>query len=231
MITVKKEGVILAARPLGFEENGVLNPAVIREGNSVHMFYRAVARGNYSTIGYCRLEGPLTVAEQYDKPVIFPQESYESAGVEDPRIVKVEDVYYLTYTAYDGVNALGALATSTDLKTFSKQGLLSPMLSYTEFRRFAETRAPLNEKYIRYNRRDSIKVKHHKSVFVWNKNIVFFPRRIGGRFLFLQRIKPDSAAKGIEQCEECILNQGHGVYDQRALLGRWPIFSGNSLSV
>jgi len=35
--------------------------------------------------------------------------------MEDPRIVKIDDLYYLTYTAYDGVNALGALAVSKDL--------------------------------------------------------------------------------------------------------------------
>jgi predicted GH43/DUF377 family glycosyl hydrolase len=31
------------------------------------------------------------------------------------RIVQIEGTFYLTYTAYDGTNALGTLATSTDL--------------------------------------------------------------------------------------------------------------------
>lgn len=34
--------------------------------------------------------------------------------LEAPRIVKIVDLYYLTYTAYDGVNALGAMVTSKD---------------------------------------------------------------------------------------------------------------------
>jgi hypothetical protein len=44
MIEVKNEGVLLTKTDLGFENDGVLNPAVIREGDSVHLFYRAVRK-------------------------------------------------------------------------------------------------------------------------------------------------------------------------------------------
>jgi predicted GH43/DUF377 family glycosyl hydrolase len=37
--------------------------------------------------------------------------------VEDPRVVKIEETYYVTYTAYD-INVMGALATSKDLIHF-----------------------------------------------------------------------------------------------------------------
>ena len=124
MIEVKKEGVLLSKTNLEFENEGVLNPAAIREGDNVHMFYRAVRTGNYSSIGYCKLEGPMTVVERWDKPFMVPEFEYESHGIEDPRIVKIDDLYYLTYTAYDGKNALGALATSKDLIHFQKQGII-----------------------------------------------------------------------------------------------------------
>src|SRR5436853_5630821 len=107
MIEVKKEGILISKTSLGFENEGVLNPAVISTGDSIHLFYRAVSKGNYSTIGYCKLSGPLQVEERFDRPVIFSQFDYESHGVEDPRIVKIEDLYYLTYTAYEGLNELG----------------------------------------------------------------------------------------------------------------------------
>jgi predicted GH43/DUF377 family glycosyl hydrolase len=99
MIEVKKEGIFLTRTDLEFENEGVLNPAVIREGDNVHLFYRAVQHGNHSTIGYCRLTGPLTLAERWDKPILVPEFDYESHGVEDPRIVKIDDLYYMTYTA------------------------------------------------------------------------------------------------------------------------------------
>lgn len=130
MIEVKKEGIILNKTELGFENEGVLNPAAIRDGDYVHLFYRAVSKGNYSSIGYCKLKGPLEVEERMESPVIFPQLDSESHGVEDPRIVKIDDLYYLTYTAYDGVNALGALATSKDLRNFEKLGIIAPQITY-----------------------------------------------------------------------------------------------------
>jgi len=120
MIEVNKTGVLLAPTRLDFENDGVLNPAVIRIGDSVHLFYRAVRRGNYSTIGYCRLDGPLTIADRWDKPIMVPKFDYESHGVEDARIVKIEDLFYMTYTGYDGTNARGALAVSIFEKFYKK---------------------------------------------------------------------------------------------------------------
>jgi beta-1,2-mannobiose phosphorylase / 1,2-beta-oligomannan phosphorylase len=59
MLEVIKEGIILSRTELEFENEGVLNPAAIRIGEQVHLFYRAVMKGNYSSIGRCLLEGPL----------------------------------------------------------------------------------------------------------------------------------------------------------------------------
>ena len=188
---VKKEGIILLKTELGFENEGVLNPGVIQEGNDVHVFYRAVRKGNYSTIGYCRLDGPLQVVERKDTPVLFPQLPFESQGVEDPRIVKIDDLYYLTYTGYDRVDALGALATSTDLQYFEKQGVIVPQLKYEEFIHLAESKGHINEKYRRYNGPDSMLNKFDEKLLVWDKNVIFFPRRIDGKLYFLHRIKPD----------------------------------------
>ncbi len=149
MIEVKKEGILLRKTELEFENEGVLNPAVIREGDSVHLFYRAVQKGNHSSIGYCRLDGPLTVAERWDKPIMVPEFDYESHGVEDARIVKIEDLFYMTYTGYDGTNARGALATSKDLRHFKKQGIIVPPITYAEFVFLAESAGKVNENYYR----------------------------------------------------------------------------------
>ncbi len=58
------------------------------------------------------------------RPIIFPQHEYDSHGVEDPRIIKIDDLFYFTYTAYDGVNAMGALAVSEDLLHWEKKGII-----------------------------------------------------------------------------------------------------------
>lgn len=123
MATIRKEGVLLEKTYLGFENLGVMNPAVIQVNGIIHLFYRAVRLGNNSTIGYARLSSPTTVESRMDVPILFPQFDYESQGLEDPRICQIDGLFYLSYTAFDGVSALGALATSTDLITFKKSAL------------------------------------------------------------------------------------------------------------
>ncbi|CAN5530271.1 glycosidase [soil metagenome] len=201
MINVIDRGVLLQKTELGFENQAVLNPATIRDGNYVHMFYRAVREGNYSTIGYCKMEGPKTIIERSDIPVIIPHLDYESHGIEDPRIVKIDDLYYLTYIAFDGVNAMGALMTSKDLKTFESHGLIVPKFSFEEFKRHAECKSPLNKKYSRYAH-DNIKEKNGKKIYVWDKDVVFFPRRINKKLVFLHRIKPDIQITSINEINE-----------------------------
>lgn len=187
---------------LGFETEGVLNPAVVREGDRVHLFYRAVSKGNYSTIGYCKLKGPLFVEERMDTPVLFPQCEYESKGIEDPRIVRIEDLYYLTYTAYDGINALGALALSKDLIHFNKLGLIVPQITYNEFSHLAESKGAINEKYLRFNKHDGVQQVHGRKVHIWDKNVMFFPRRINGKLYFLHRVRPDIQIVAVNNLEE-----------------------------
>ena len=202
MIEVKKEGILLEKTTLGFENEGVLNPATIRAGDHIHLFYRAVSKGNYSSIGYCKLHEPLIIEERFDTPVIFPQSDYESHGVEDPRITKIEDLYYLTYTAYDGVNALGALALSKDLIHWDKQGIIVPQISYDEFSHLAGSKGIINEKYLRYNEHEQISEKHGKKILLWDKNVIFFPRKINNKFHFLHRIRPDIQVVSVNSLEE-----------------------------
>jgi predicted GH43/DUF377 family glycosyl hydrolase len=202
MVEVKKEGILLKKTTLDFENEGVLNPAVISEGGRIHVFYRAVSKGNYSSIGYCKLKDPLTIEERFDAPVLFSQFDYESHGIEDPRITKIDDLYYLTYTAYDGVNALGALAISKDLQHFDKLGLIVPQITYDEFSQLARSEKAINEKYLRYNIHRHTKKNHDKKIFLWDKNVMFFPRRINDKLYFLHRVRPDIQIVSINNLQE-----------------------------
>lgn len=190
MIKVKKEGILLKKTHLEFENEGVLNPAVIRQGDSVHIYYRAVQKGNHSSIGYCRLDGPLNVAERWDKPFMAPEFDFESQGVEDARIVKIDDLYYMTYTGYDGINARGALAISKDLIHFEKQGIIVPKITYAEFVFLVESAGKVNENYYRNHKFYYQAADPEKKIMLWDKNVIFFPRRINGNLVFLHRIRP-----------------------------------------
>ena len=193
MIEVKKEGVILQKEGLTFENESVLNPAVIRVGDIIHLFYRAVHIRNYSSIGYCKLDTPLTVKERMDKPLLAPKFDYESHGMEDPRIVNIDGLYYLTYIAFDGVNALGALATSTDLLHFKRQGIIVPKIKLSDFDRLTKGNIELNKKYLRYN---------EGANFLADKDFVFFPRRVNGKLIFLHRIKPDIQLTAVNELSD-----------------------------
>lgn len=191
MIKIKKAGIILSETELEFENEGVLNPAVIQEGNTVHILYRAVRKGNYSTIGYAKLDGPTNVVERKTEPILSPSTSDESHGIEDPRIVKIDGMYYISYTAYDGVNALGSFATSFDLINFEKHGAIVPRMTYEEFDRLTKCNGHLNEKYERFHVHNNIKSNPDKKLLLWDKNVVFFPKTINGKYTFLHRIRPD----------------------------------------
>jgi predicted GH43/DUF377 family glycosyl hydrolase len=194
MITVKKEGVILRTTDLEFENEGVLNPAIIKEGNTVHFFYRAVRKGNISTIGYCKLDGPLKITTRLIAPLLSPEYDYEKHGMEDPRIVKIDGLYYLTYIAFDGKDALGAVATSTDLQHFDKKGIVVPKITYAQFDEFVRSNNDFIKRYrADYNGADTV---------VMDKDLVFFPRRIDGKLTFLHRIKPDIQIAAVNELTE-----------------------------
>ena len=202
MIEVKREGIILKKTDLEFENEGVLNPAVIREGDSVHLFYRAVRQGNYSSIGYCRLDGPLTVAQRWDKPLMVPEFEYETQGVEDARIVKIYDLFYLTYTGYDGINARGALATSKDLIHFKKKGIIVPPITYAKFVFLAESAGKVNVNYYHNHKFYYQEEDPEKKIMLWDKNVVFFPRKINGKLVFLHRIRPGIQLVSVNSIKE-----------------------------
>lgn len=190
---IRKHGLLLTKRNLGFEIEGVLNPAVIEAKGSIHMFYRAVAHGNHSTIGYCRFSDPLTIAERFDYPVIVPETANEQYGVEDPRIVKIDDLYYLSYCGYDGENAFGCVATSSDLQHFDKRGIVVPQFTGDQLRSLLKNNQQLNSKYFQPNTGSS---------YVWDKNVVFFPKRINGKLSFLHRIRPGIQYAAVDNLDQ-----------------------------
>lgn len=114
-----------------WEEKDVFNPATVVKGDTLFLIYRAEdVVGKYngtSRLGLAySLDGYQFVKEP--EPVLYPQndnyKEYEwEGGCEDPRIVQDgKGIYYLTYTAYDGDKARLFIATSTDLRNWTKHG-------------------------------------------------------------------------------------------------------------
>jgi predicted GH43/DUF377 family glycosyl hydrolase len=112
-----------------WEERNVLNPAAIVKDGLVYLIYRAQDMEMTSRLGLAVSEDGLQFKKLAD-PVLYPDndnmQEYEwKGGVEDPRIVEGEEgKYIMTYTAYDGKTARLCLASSKDLKTWVKHGLV-----------------------------------------------------------------------------------------------------------
>jgi predicted GH43/DUF377 family glycosyl hydrolase len=196
MLTVTKHGVVLSPSSLYFENEGVFNPAVLYEDGVIHLFYRALTKRNHSCLGHCIMESPLKIKTKSIHPFLKSSKDYESVGIEDPRIVKIDAIYYLTYTAFDGTNALGALALSTDLHEFYRWGLIVPLILKEE-----ELHDKIPAKVCELSYSNQLKLDPNTE-FIWDKNVMFFPRRIKGKLCFLHRIKPCILIVQIEDLNE-----------------------------
>lgn len=180
--------IVLTKSNLPFENHSVLNPACIQNENITHMFYRAVRNTNMqSTIGYCQLKNNIIVKKS-NRPILTPEHKYESHGIEDPRIVKINDTYYLTYTVFDGKTALVGYASSTKLPNFNKCGLLFPEILFREAKNiFARTTT--GREFLKFHKKY---LSEHllPNNPMWMKNIVFFPKKINGKYALIYRVLP-----------------------------------------
>jgi len=111
--------VLLPDPSSDWECYNVFNPAVIHDNGLFHMWYRAQGLDWVSRIGYAVSEDGVRW-NRLRCPVLEPQDGTDSRGVEDPRVVKLDEgatvqkrsrqvrspgstlspMYYMTYTAY-----------------------------------------------------------------------------------------------------------------------------------
>jgi predicted GH43/DUF377 family glycosyl hydrolase len=118
----------VSKKEVKWEERNVLNPSAIVKDGKVYLIYRAQDSEMTSRLGLAISEDGLHFKKQ-PAPVFYPDndsmKQYEwKGGSEDPRIVEGEDdTYIMTYTSYDGKTARLCIASSKDLKTWTKHGL------------------------------------------------------------------------------------------------------------
>lgn len=100
---------IITPRPeFTWEAKATFNPAAIYEDGKVHLIYRAMSADNTSVFGYASSKDGVHIDERLSMPIYVPRENFEkklkpgNSGCEDPRITKLDNKFYLFYTAYDG---------------------------------------------------------------------------------------------------------------------------------
>ncbi len=114
-------------RPVGdtWESTNLYNPAALVVDGKVVLLYRAHAADIVSHIGMATSDDGFHF-ERENAPILSPQHDYERFGCEDPRVVFIDGTYYLTYTGWDRHKAQLCLATSADLRDWTKHGPLFP---------------------------------------------------------------------------------------------------------
>jgi len=163
-----------------WESKATFNAAAIFDERKVHFIYRAVGDGDLSVWGYAsskdglhideRLEEPIYISAKFSKKRIpkFRQSAlpfYLSGcggfgGCEDPRMTKIDDRYYVTYTAFDGSSPPRVGLTSIRSDDF------------------------LNK---RWKWKNPVFISPPNEI---HKNWVIFPEKIGGKYAILHSLSP-----------------------------------------
>jgi len=82
-----------------WESRSVFNAGAVYSNGLFHLLYRGMGVDDISRIGYAVSLDDLNFF-RFDKPVFTPKLIVEPRGCEDPRIVKFNNKFYITYTAY-----------------------------------------------------------------------------------------------------------------------------------
>jgi predicted GH43/DUF377 family glycosyl hydrolase len=124
----EKNPILIPNEANWWESKAVFNCAILHYENKFHMLYRAI--GEYeryiSRIGYASSTDGYSFARS-NNIALEPTKDYEKYGIEDPRMVEIDNQVYITYvilSAYvtDGaiVEASTALATTTDFLKYTR---------------------------------------------------------------------------------------------------------------
>src|SRR5271166_4716980 len=120
------ETPVISPQGEGWESAGTFNPSVVLRDGKIAMLYRAQDKGGTSRLGYAESPDGFHFTRR-SEPVLSPEKDYEKdGGVEDPRLVRFGDTYYLTYTGYNKKDAQLCLATSKDLIHWERRGVILP---------------------------------------------------------------------------------------------------------
>lgn len=202
--------ILVPRQDSGWEGCQVRNPAAVFHEDRVHLFYTAadnMTKDHTLRLGHAVSTDGFHFERISMDPVITPSmtefQGFDAGGVEDPRCVKIDDTFYMTYMArvvpyaqfqYYGVrredmpeNAgvtwtenfrRGGLLVSKDLKNFKRCGPITSDQFY-------------------------------------DANVILFPEKINGKFVMMHRPSvlhpscPDKERPGISICFSDDLQNWH----------------------
>lgn len=179
---------IMKPRMYSWESQAVFNPAAIYIGGRVHLFYRALGNDGISRIGYASSKDGINFDERLFYPVYFLSEAEETknhwpytspaypaynksiyasgggwGGCEDPRVVQMGGIVYLTFNIFDGTNGWKWDSMRVAVVSIKEDDLL-------------------NKKWHWYN------FSYLSHLGDRQKNWVLFPGKINGKFVIFNNL-------------------------------------------
>lgn len=174
-----------------WEARATFNTAAVYEDGKVHFVYRALGDRDLSVFGYASSSDGEHIDERSNEPIYIPRESFETpgqqvyssfadhylsgggyGGVEDPRITKVDDRFYMTYVAFDGATPPRVALTSIKVNDF------------------------LDKKWDKWERPKLISAPG-----MVNKNAVIFPEKVNGKYVVFHRVFPNVLIDYVDDLE------------------------------
>ena len=178
--------VIFPASNTYWESRATFNPTAFIHDGKVHVIYRAVGESDVSTLGYAGSADGYNISDRNFKP-IFIHRNYPidysaqvfhssgggwNGGAEDPRITKIGDMLYMTYTAFDGWGSVRIGLTSITLFDF------------------------LDKKW---NWKKPVFISPPGEI---HKNWVIFPEKINGKYAILHSLSPEILIEYVNSMDE-----------------------------
>lgn len=127
------EPVLKSVEEHEWENAAVFNAAVVYHKGLYHMIYRATNLGGseefgkyINSLGYA-VSKDLLSWQRKDRPILTNSVPQEERGPEDPRIVRIDNLFYMTYVGFRGRvpdDYRICLATSLDLVHWDRKGIL-----------------------------------------------------------------------------------------------------------
>jgi len=120
---------ILTARDFPQEVNSVFNAGAIKCDDEYILLNRVQRLDGTSCLWVARSRDGYHFTPD-PEPAMLPSTEepfarYEEYGIEDPRITKIDDIYYITYVCYSSLDCRVGLALTKDFKDFQRVGLIS----------------------------------------------------------------------------------------------------------
>jgi beta-1,4-mannooligosaccharide/beta-1,4-mannosyl-N-acetylglucosamine phosphorylase len=173
---------IVMLEDIPYRANTVFNGAAVKKNDEYYILLRVEGQQGHSFFALARSRDGLRFKVD-EQPVMLPAENgpfakYETRGIEDPRITKIGDIYYMMYTAYSRYGPRIALAKTDDFINYeriaivsepgNKDGILFPEKINGEYARFDR---PIGHGV------GSIWISYSKNLTDWGKSeLVMSPR-------------------------------------------------------